>query len=582
MREVIDFCGNWQMTAENTELDRQFDESVVNLPFIHKASSLTGVVFSNSFTATDRLAGETLYLEFRQVSGALKLYNGGTLLGEHDGLTASFRIRLTDAAAAGETFDIKTEVVPRGRADGNFIFGKVAVLSVGRSHFDLDDCGGPGVYISTREGQEGTELHVKAKVSNPNNYDVVSYAVENLAGKLVASKTEKPTGADTVIPLPLPELWGGQNDAHLYVLKAALVRDTQVLDNLEIPFGVKSFAIGEDKFFRVNGLKLPLNGVSLSDCSHLKTDKLLLDMIDVNALAADSLPARTDLLSECDRTGTLFWFDLPYTGRDADFEDLRDFLRQNRNHPSLAFVCCDSRADADYASKFLAVCKVCAPDIFTALRVDITDPVPLPGEMPDVLAVTIKGYSPDDDFTALKGRFEDLKSVCPDVSFALFAQAPDAQRAGSDKPMPENDLCVWHERLWNTFCRDKSVIGFFAGQLTDSKEGEGSAGLVTYDRRYIRDAFWFYKAQFSATAFVKLCAADIATVSTKKIDVKCYTNTPPATLTVDGNAKNKYEGEELYDGVYMFRKVALKNKTSTLTVSAGDQTDSAQVTFEKK
>ena len=406
--------------------------------------------------------------------------------------------------------------------------------------------------------------------------------MENSAGELVASKTEKPTGADTVIRLPSAALWGGQKDAHLYMLKVALVRDTAVLDNLEIPFGVRSFAIGDDKFFRVNGLKLPLNGVSLSDCSHLKTDKLLLDMIDVNALAADSLPAKTDLLYECDKSGTVFWFDLPYTGRDADFEDLRDFLRQNRNHPSLAFVCCDGRADADYVSKFLTVCKVCAPEVFTALERDIADTAPLPEELPDVIAVTVKGTAPDDDFVTMKGRFEDMKEACPAVSFALFAQAPHAAANENDPGISENDLCVWHERMWNTFCRDKSVIGFFAGHLTDTKEGEGSSGLVTYDRRYIKDAFWFYKAQFSAAAFVKLCAADIATVHEKKIDVKCYTNTPPVTLTVDGSDKNRYESEELYDGVYMFRKVTLKNKVSTLTAAAGDQTDSAQVAFEKK
>ena len=174
MRELTDFCGNWLMSAENTVLDRQFDESVVNLPFIHNASAFTDITFSNSFTVTEKLAGETVYLEFRQVSGAVKIYNGETLLGEHDGLTASFRFKLTDAAAAGERFDIRAEVKPRGRSDGNFIFGKVTVLSVNRSHFDLSDCGGPGVYIVSDTARDEAEIRVKAKVTNPNNYDVVS------------------------------------------------------------------------------------------------------------------------------------------------------------------------------------------------------------------------------------------------------------------------------------------------------------------------------------------------------------------------------------------------------------------------
>ena len=581
MRERNDLSGGWLMSAVNTELDRKYDDSVVNLPFIHKASDFTGIVFANSFTAAERLQGETIYLEFRQVSGRAKIYCGGELLGEHTGASSSFRVKLADAVSAGQKFDVRAEVAPSARSDGNFIFGKVCVITAGRSHFDLDYCGGPGVHLSTQTSEEGTTLRINARITNPNNYDVVSYAVENSAGQTVVSRTEKPTGAETVITLPSPELWGGQKDAHLYTLKAALVRDTTVLDNVEIPFGVRTFELGEDGFFRLNGLKLPLNGVSLSDCSHLKTDKLLLEMIDANAMASDSLPAKADLLFECDRSGTVFCFDLPYTGEDGDFEDLRDFLIQNRNHPSLAFVCCDARADEEYLSKFLAVCKACAPNVFTVMKRKIADPAPLPESLPNVVALTVGGDT--EDLTAIRSRFEELKSANPAVSFALFAEAPEREAAAEGKtPLSESGLCEWHEQLWNAFSKDKSLIGYFAGLLTDTKEETGGRGLVTYDRKYIKDAFWFYKAQFSASAFVKLCAAELATVNVKKPDIRCYTNTPPATLTVDGNEKNPYEAESVSDGVYIFRRVALKNKVSTVTVTAGGKTDSVRITYEKK
>lgn len=582
MRERNDLSGSWLMSAANTELDRKYDDSVVNLPFIHKAADFTDIVFANSFTAAQRLQGETLYLEFRQVSGEAKIYCGDELLGEHRGASSAFRVKLTDAAAAGQQFDVRAAVTPSARSDGNFIFGKVCVISVGQSHFDLDYCGGPGLHLSTQTSPEGTRLHIKARVVNPNNYDVVSYAVEDEAGQLVASRTEKPTGADTVIEIPSPALWGGQKDAHLYTLKAALVRDTAVLDNVEIPFGIRTMEIGEDGFFRLNGLKLPLNGVALADCAHLKTDKLLLEMIDANAVSADALPAKADLLLECDRTGTVFRFDLPYTGADSDFEDLRDFLVQNRNHPSLAFVCCDGRADEEYLSKFLAVCKACAPGVFTVMKRKLSDTAPLPENLPNVVGLTVGGGDTE-DLTALRSRFEELKAAHPSVSFALLAEAPEREAAEEGKtPLSESGLCEWHEALWNTFCNDTGLIGCFAGLLTDTKEETGGRGLVTYDRKYIKDAFWFYKAQFSGTAFVKLCAAELATVHTKKPDIRCYTNTPPATLTVDGNEKNKYEAETLSEGVYIFRKVALKNKVSTVTVTAGDRTDTVKISYEKK
>lgn len=581
MREWSDFSSGWRMSAENKESEKQYGESVVLLPFIHEAAAFTDLVFTNSFSATDKLEGETLYLEFRQVSGTVKVWNGETPVGEHTGMVSSFRMKLTDAAKTGESFAIRVVVKPRARSDGSFIFGKVGVLSVGRSHFDLDGCG-CGLTLSARSADGAAELHVQANVVNPNNYDVVSFSVETEAGAPVASKTEKPTGAGTVLTLPAPELWGGPKDAHLYILKAALVRDTAVLDNLEIPFGIKKFEISEDKYFRINGLKLPLNGVTLSDCSHLKTDRLLLDMLDVNAVATDSLPAKADLLYECDKSGTVIWFDMPYTGEETDFDDLRAFLLQNRHHPSLAFICCAAEADEDYAARFFAVCRECAPEIFTALRRGIADPSPLPETAPDVVAVSVKGESAEDDFMSLQGRYSDLKSANPAAAFALFTNAPDAKNAAGEA-FSEADLCVWHEKLWNVFSRDKSAVGFFAGRLTDAKNGGGSAGLVTYDRKYIKEPFWFYQAQFSGAAFVKLCAAELAKVSAKKIDVKCYTNAPPVTLTVDGNEKKKYTGEKLYDGVYVFRKVALKSKTCTLNaVCAGDGKDAAQVVYEKK
>ena len=576
MREIIDFSGGWLLNAENKELDKKYDESVIRLPFIHAASAFTDLVFTNRFSAQAPLAGKTLYLEFRQISGEVRVFNGETLLCERSGMATSFRVRLTDEAAAGDAFDLRVEVKPRERSDGTFIFGRVSVVAVGKSHFDMDDAGGPGLTITTALTEDAGELHVRATVVNPNNYDVVSFSVENAAGVTVGTRTEKPTGADTVITVPHPDLWGGQKDAHLYVLKAALVRDTEVLDNVAIPFGFRRFEIREDRFFRVNGLKLPLNGLALSDSSHLKTDKVLLEMIDANTIAVDSLADKTDLLYECDRSGTVVWYNMPYTGGEADFDELRAFLTQHRHHPSLAFVCCAEEADAAYAERFFAVCRECAPEVFTALRHAIADPAPLPQALPDVIAVTIRGASAEDDFTALRGRFEDLKNACPEGCFALFTGAPDGAA------LAEKELCEWHEKLWNVFCRDKSTIGFFAGNLTDRKNGDGPAGLVTYDRKYIKDAFWFYKSQFSAEAFVKLCCAGLETVGTKKTDVKCYTNTPPVSLTVNGNEKKPYKGEERFDGVYVFRKVALKKGVNAIKAAAGDRTDEMKITYEKK
>ena len=91
MREWSDFSNGWKMSALNTEQEKQYDESVVQLPYIHEAADFTDLVFTNRFSATDKLEGETLYLEFRQVSGTVKVWNGETPLGERTGMVSSFR-----------------------------------------------------------------------------------------------------------------------------------------------------------------------------------------------------------------------------------------------------------------------------------------------------------------------------------------------------------------------------------------------------------------------------------------------------------------------------------------------------------
>ena len=99
----IEYCSHSTLKAVSRGINGgKYDDSVVNLPFIHKASDFTGIVFANSFTVADRLEGQTVYLEFRQVSGEAKIYCGDALLGEHRGASSCFRVKLTDAAAPGQ------------------------------------------------------------------------------------------------------------------------------------------------------------------------------------------------------------------------------------------------------------------------------------------------------------------------------------------------------------------------------------------------------------------------------------------------------------------------------------------------
>lgn len=581
MREYTDLSREWNVFAEDGNQGTRYEEITTRLPFIHKAADFTEITFRKKLTVPEKYEGKTLYLEFRQVSGLARVYVNDALLITHETVSTLFRIPLTDAAVYGEEFSVRAEVFPFARSDGNFIFGAVRLLSVDRSHFDLDDDGTDGVFIDVNTDKASAEITVRTKVIHPNNYDILSFGITNSAGETVCTKTVRPTDGAAVLSIPSPMYWGGQKDAEMYCLKASIIRDTSVLDCVEIPFGIKDLVIAEDKFLRLNGIKLPLNGIELANCSYIKTDKVLFDLLDANTLITDMMPSKTDLLSVCDRSGTILWYELPYSGGDRDMEELREFLRQNYNHPSLAFVCCSNLADEAYFRRFKKVCRDFGHNVYTAMKFEIRSAAFLPEELPDVIAITIHGKNEEDNFLEIRNRLDDIRKAHSETSFALFAYAPCASGKTESGKFPEDALCLWHERLWNTFCREKTIIGLFAGLLSDSAEHPESMGLVSIDRQYLRDAFWFYKSQFSANEFVKICAADLSNSGQKKIDIKCYTNTSPLRILVNGDTKKKYKAEEIYNGVYVFRKIPLKNRTNIIEVSSGDQFDRAEIEYGK-
>lgn len=581
MRSYTDLSKAWSVRAQAADTEIKYEEIKTDLPFIHSAAEIKEATFSNEWTVPSDMEGETVYIEFRQVSGDVSVYSGGALVCRHNTLSTRFRVRLTQNAVPGEKFQIKAVVVPAARADGNFIFGTVSLITVSHSHFDLDDDGTNGIYLDINTDKPTAQVRVKAKVEYPNNYDVLSFTIINSNGESICTKTQKPTEGESILEIPSPEYWGGQKDASMYTLKASLVRDATILDMLEIPFGIKELVIEKDRFLRLNGIKLPLNGIALSNCSHIKTDRILFDLLDANSLIADSIPSKTDLLEVCDKSGTVFWYDLPYTGTDRDMDELREFLKQNYNHPSLAFACCSGFADSEYFKRFRKICRDCGTNVFTAMKFDIRSAAFLPDELPDVIAITVKGGNGDENFFDVKSRFDELNKAHPETSFALFAYPPAPDETADGKKADENALCTWHERLWNTFCREKSIIGYFAGYLSDAPEHKDSPGLVSTDREHIKDVFWFYKSQFSANEFVKICAGDLIVSDKKYIDIKCYTNTSPLRILVNGETKRRYRHDEIYNGVFVFRRIPLKNRTNIIEVSSGDQFDRAEINYEK-
>lgn len=87
---------------------------------------------------------------------------------------------------------------------------------------------------------------------------------------------------------------------------------------------------------------------------------------------------------------------------------------------------------------------------------------------------------------------------------------------------------VWASWVWNMF--DFSNELRLEGDLTDTND----KGLVTFDRKTRKDAFYFYKANWSGQPTLHLAERRHAARPYPVVDVKAYANTGTVNLTLNG------------------------------------------------
>ncbi|MCI7437980.1 MAG: glycoside hydrolase family 2 protein, partial [Coriobacteriaceae bacterium] len=87
---------------------------------------------------------------------------------------------------------------------------------------------------------------------------------------------------------------------------------------------------------------------------------------------------------------------------------------------------------------------------------------------------------------------------------------------------------VWASHVWNMFD--------FAADARDQggEPGMNHKGLVTFDRKTKKDAFYIYKAYWSDEPFVHLCGRRYVDRPESTTTVKVYTNQRQVTLYANG------------------------------------------------
>jgi len=143
----------------------------------------------------------------------------------------------------------------------------------------------------------------------------------------------------------------------------------------------------------------------------------------------------------------------------------------------------------------------------------------------------------------------------------------------------ENQARVHEENWLDMHTRDYAWCKFI-WQYADSPssirdegdvKGMNDKGIVSYDRTIRKDAYYFYKANWSSEPLLYLAARRYTQRTNAKTDVKVYTNQPQATLYLNGRRIAKAKRDEI--GRIVFRDVTLREGENILLVKSGKLTD---------
>jgi beta-galactosidase len=161
---------------------------------------------------------------------------------------------------------------------------------------------------------------------------------------------------------------------------------------------------------------------------------------------------------------------------------------------------------------------------------------------------------------------------------AALTQHSDDPSAGPvnshGRPHPEELQNLYHEMSWSTLRQRPYLWGSFIWNMFDfasdaRKEGDltdiNEKGLVSFDRKTRKDAFYFYRANWSPQPTLHLVGRRYVDRPYAVLDVKAYSNAMSANLAVNGVGQG---AASCADGICLWRAIHLQPGSNDLRATA--------------
>lgn len=634
MAKRININENWMFLKESCDISELPEKDFEEIQIPHTWNAVDGqdggddyhrglCWYKKIFTG-EKPKGDA-YIEFEAVNSVANVYLNGTHLGEHRGGYSRFRFDITDLIEEGENTLLVSadnrhfeDVYPLF-ADFTFyggIYRDVSLVYCAPVHFEMMDFGSDGVFIKQKEvTREHAKIEVTAKISGSGKNTIMTVKVMDTEGNPIKEKSLKCEGNTDVtmdIDIENPRLWDGVKDPYLHIFDVTLAVDGTVMDSISIPTGFRYFEFDCDRGLILNGEHVRLNGVSRHQDregfgnaisrEHQIQDMELIKEVGANSIRLAHYQHNRFFYDLCDARGMVVWAEIPYISRVSDLENysenaisqMRELIRQNYNHSSIIMwgvqneigLFPQERPLDGIVREINAVVKEEDPTRATTqaqvAMIDVNDPA---NRETDIVGFNhyygwyIGDTSGFDDF------IKKFRQLNPDVCLAFSEYGAEGiLKWHSDTPevrdYTEEYHAGYHEEAMAIFNRYGFIWGTYVWNMFDfgsdmrdegGVKGRNNKGLVTFDRKTKKDAFFFYKSIWSKEPMVHITSKRFVKRHKRDIKIKVYSNLDEVTLYLNGEPVGIKKCENT---VFTFN-IRLNRRKNVIVAQAGDLKDSA-------
>ena len=584
-------------------------------------------VYERLLTLSDsQRKGKRFFLKFDGVNSFAEVAVNQQYVGHHAGGYTAFCLEITDKLTTGNnklsavvSNAYRTDVAPLA---GDFnIYGGITrpvwLIVTERDCISPLDYGSSGVYVhQDKITPEQADLRIETILSPTTSHKCkIRTTIINKEGNMVAESNGER------ITLKNPILWNGRKNPYLYRVRVELLQNGRVIDCVEEQTGLRYFSLDANKGFYLNGQHLDLHGVcrheegyqtaNLYNEAAMRQDADIIGELGCTGVRFVHYPHSRYDVQQYDERGIVVWQELNLAGpggynspgyiKNPQLEvnvmqNLIEMVKQHYNSPAICFwsLCNELSFKYDEPASFLRKlhekAKELDPQRLTTFAIcydqdkfqGITDCI---------------GWNKYFGYYEKKGGVGDFMDKAHQeagnqpIGLCEYGAAGSHRQHGfeakvTNKIHYEENQARVHEENWRDMHTRDYAWCKFIWQYADNpssirdegdQRGMNDKGIVNYDRTVRKDAYYFYKANWSQEPVLYIAARRYTQRTEAKTDVKVYTNQSQATLYLNGKRIGKAKRDEI--GRIIFKDIKLREGENVIRVTAGKLTDECSCTL---